>query len=83
MERPGAEVLVYHPNAVASGDNAQVDAATTAGLRVNLRGFDRELRVEWFRALDGVAQPGAPVRGGGVVELKAPWSGQDVVVRLY
>lgn len=82
MERSENELIIYHPNAAASGDDAQVDATLTAALQVDLRSFPGTYRMEWFRALDGVPANGTPVSGGAIRELTAPWPGHDVVLRL-
>ena len=75
------EFLIYHPNAAADSYRAKVQNGT-ARLRLDLTRAPGRFDVEWFRALDGVAQAGQPVDGGAPVELAAPWPGQDVVVRL-
>jgi hypothetical protein len=59
-----------------------VDGERAARLRVDLREAKGTLRVEWFRAADGLAQDGGTIQGGGYRELIAPWTGCDVVLRL-
>ncbi len=82
MRRGHDEFLIYHPNATSDGKDTRADADKTARLYLNLTGTPGKFDVEWYRALDGTAQPGTAVDGGGEVELVAPWRGQDVVVRL-
>jgi hypothetical protein len=82
MRRGRDEFLVYHPNAAADGQNAEVAANRTARLRLDLTGSPGRFSVEWFRAHDGLSAPGNAVNGGVNVELTAPWVGVDVVVRL-
>lgn len=82
MERGTDEFLVYHPNAAAGGFSAQVDPTRTARVRIDLTDAPGVFRVEWYRALDGVARGAGTVGGGDPRELVAPWEGQDVVLRL-
>jgi hypothetical protein len=82
MERGHEEFLVYHPNTATDGHSAVVDGRNTARLRIDLRDAPGPFQIEWFRALDGLAQEAVAVEGGAVVELTAPWQGHDVVVRL-
>src|SRR5262249_48860313 len=82
MERDHDEFIIYHPNAAADGHAALVDKTKTARLRIDLQDAPGRFQVEWFRPLDGVIQKGAAIKCGAVVELTAPWQGQDVVVRL-
>ncbi len=81
MRRGTSEVLVYHPNAAADGQSADV-ATTTARLRVNLAAASGTFQAEWFRVHDGVAQSGGTVSGGAARDFNAPWAGHDVVLRL-
>lgn len=81
MRHGTRELLVYHPNAARAG-LAPVLKAGAATLRADLRGFPETLDAEWFRAHDGVVQPGGTVAGGGIVDLAAPWEGHDVVLHL-
>jgi hypothetical protein len=82
MRRGHSEFVMYHPNAGADGQDAQVAADVTARLRVNLREAQGSFAVEWYRAEDGRSQPGPNVAGGDWQDLTAPWAGADVVVRL-
>ena len=82
MERGTDEFLVYHPNAAADGFSAEVDPTRTARVRIDLTDAPGVFRVEWYRALDGVARDAGTVDGGAPRELMAPWEGQDVVLRL-
>jgi hypothetical protein len=82
MERGTDEFLVYHPNAAADGFSAEVDSTRTARLRIDLTDAPGVFRVEWYRALDGVAQDAGELDGGAPRELVAAWKGQDVVLRL-
>jgi hypothetical protein len=82
MRRGNDEFLIYHPHAARDEQEAQVNTATTARIRVDLRTFAGQFAVEWFRAEDGAAQAGGEVAGGAWQELSAPWGGADVVLRL-
>lgn len=82
MRRRLDEFLVYHPNAAEDGQGARVDPAATAKLRLDLRTANGDFQVEWYRAEDGQAQPQGHIQGGDFVELRAPWAGKDVVLRL-
>jgi hypothetical protein len=80
--RGSEEILVYHPNALASGAEAQLDPATAAGVRLDLTAFANRYEVSWFRPFDGAKRSGGEVEGGAPAELVAPWTGCDVVLRL-
>jgi hypothetical protein len=82
MERGTVEFLVYHPNPAAVGHSARLDVTKTARLRIDLRDSPGRFRAEWYRAFDGVSLAGGTVDGSAVRELAAPWTGQDVVLRL-
>ncbi len=82
MQRGQEEFLVYHPNAAAEGKAAQLDVSRAARVRIDLTQAQGPFRVEWFRAHDGATQAGPEVPGGAWQDLTAPWTGQDVVLRL-
>jgi hypothetical protein len=82
MERSKKEFLVYHPNALADGKAARVDASRAARMRIDLRDSPGIFQVEWFRAYDGGTARRDTVEGGAEREFVAPWKGQDVVLRL-
>jgi hypothetical protein len=87
VRRGRDEFLIYHPHAAADDQAAQVDAATPARLRLDLREAPGTFAVEWYRAEDGATHDGATPDGGQLVggqwrELTAPWQGADVVLRL-
>jgi hypothetical protein len=82
LRRGTSEYLVYHPNAAADGQSANVDAAKNARVRVNLSAASGSFQVEWFRVHDGVAQGGGTVSGGAARDFTAPWTGHDAVLRL-
>jgi hypothetical protein len=82
MRRGESEFLVYHPNASADDQDASVDATRAARLRVDLSMAVGAFTVEWYRAEDGKPQDGVAVEGGRFVDLTAPWTGTDVVLRL-
>ena len=83
MQRGKSEFLVYHPNALADGKAARVDASKTARVRIDLRDAPGSFQVEWFRAYDGVSAPSEKIAGGAAREFVAPWKGKDVLLRLY
>lgn len=82
MRRGQQEFLVYHPHAAADGKEAAVSRTGAARLRIDLRAAAEPFAVEWYRARDGVSETGTPIEGDREVELTAPWSGEDVVLRL-
>jgi hypothetical protein len=82
MRRGWEEFLVYHPNAAADQRDAKVDPNRTARMRIDLREAAGSFTVEWYRARDGLVHRGGSVEGGRVIEMAAPWSGHDVVLRL-
>ena len=82
MHRGRKEFLIYHPHAAEDAQHARPIDATAAALVIDLRNAAGSYAVEWYRASDGAAQTGAPVRGGDWRELVAPWTGHDCVVRL-
>ncbi|MBE2215399.1 MAG: DUF5060 domain-containing protein [Opitutaceae bacterium] len=82
MRRGSEEFLVYHPNAAVDGRDTQIDSAKAAGLVIDLASASGQFSVEWYRVLDGTAEPGPVVDGGGAVALRSPWIGRDVVLRL-
>lgn len=59
---PGSEYLVFQPE-------------SRGAFTVNLAGTRGRLSAEWFDARRGVAVPAAPVGGGAVVRLAAPFDG--------
>lgn len=83
MRRGQEEFLIYHPNAAANGREANVHAQRTARVRLDLRQAAGPFTVEWYRAHDGIAQPGEQITGGKETELAAPWPGHDIVLRLH
>lgn len=83
MRRGHEEFLIYHPNAAADGREAQVDTARTPILSVDLNAAGGRFAIEWYRTEDGQSQLGNDVIGGDWRELAAPWTGADVVVRLW
>ena len=83
MQRGKSEFLVYHPNALADGKAARVDATKTARMRLDLKDAPGSFQVEWFRAFDGVTAKADTIQGAAEREFVAPWKGQDVVLRLY
>jgi hypothetical protein len=82
MRRDWDEFLLYHPNAVADGRDANVDANRSARVRLDLQEAAGTFRVEWYRAADGETGDGGSIAGGGLTDLFAPWVGHDVVLRL-
>lgn len=80
--RDSKEIVVYHPNAVASSYDAALDSARAARIRVDLTSFRGSYKVTWYRPVDGVAKAGGSVKGGAPRDLVAPWVGVDVVLRL-
>lgn len=82
MQRGSEEFLIYHPNAAADGREARVHPDRAAALVLDLRAAPGAFTVEWLRALDGARVAGPDIAGGQSVELRAPWSGADVVLRL-
>jgi len=82
MRRGQDEFLIYHPNAAADGKETRVEASRKAGLRVDLRGASGRFAVEWYRTADGTVHDGGTVEGGEQVDLRSPWMGEDVIVRL-
>jgi len=79
--RQHEEVVVYHPNATDHGQAATAQPVA-AGVRIDLTAFAGTYDVEWYRARDGASARGTVVVGGAPVDLVAPWTGCDVVVRL-
>jgi len=82
MRRGADEFLIYHPNAESNEQLAQPNPRMAAGIRLDLRKIEGNFAVEWCRAVDGLSQSGGELSGGDWRELVAPWSGEDVVVRL-
>lgn len=82
MRRGSDEFLVYHPNAIGDGRETRADPKRTALIRVDLRDTPGSFQIDWYRPLDGTAQPGGDAEGGRVVEFTSPWVGHDVVLRL-
>jgi len=82
MRRGRQEFLIYHPNAAADEQPAQVNMARAVQFRLDLRVAEGNFSVEWYRAEDGQSKSGAQVTAGDWCELTAPWSGADVIVRL-
>ena len=76
------DILIYDPHPSGSERHMTPDSRTAPSLRVDLRNADGPYRVEWFRPADGEVLPGDVVRGGAVIELKSPWVGHDVILRL-
>ncbi len=76
------EFIIYHPNAREAERFAEVDHATLARLRLDLRNAAGTFLVEWYRPFDGSARAGSCVQGGDFREFAAPWRGYDVVLRL-
>ncbi|MBI5771366.1 MAG: DUF5060 domain-containing protein [Verrucomicrobia bacterium] len=82
MRRGADEFLIYHPNSVSAGKSVRADATCTARLWLDLSAAAGRFAVEWFRPHDGASARGAAIQGGGRIELTAPWTGHDAVVRL-
>lgn len=82
MRRGDAEFLIYHPNALESGQNARPDPKKTACITLDLNSVVGNFAVEWYRAEDGTDVDGGIVKGGQSLDFTAPWLGQDVVLRL-
>jgi hypothetical protein len=82
MRRLDAEFLIYHPNAIDDGQHSQPDPRQAAKISLDLAKVAGEFDVEWFRAEDGATLDGGVVKGGTRLDFSAPWSGQDVVLRL-
>jgi hypothetical protein len=82
LRRGRDEILVYHPHAIRDEQQAQLNTATTARLRLDLRSLVGHFTVEWYRCEDGQSKSGGELVGGDWRELSAPWSGADVVLRL-
>jgi hypothetical protein len=82
MRKQFEEFLIYHPNAIGEGREVREDPSRTARLQLNLSGARGAFAIEWCRVKDGATQRKGQVHGGAVVDLQAPWSGVDVVVRL-
>jgi hypothetical protein len=82
MRRSHEEFLIYHPNSAADDRNTRADASKTPGVILDLSTAPGRFTVEWFRALDGTAQPGGVIDGGKPQTLRSPWRGEDCVVRL-
>ncbi len=76
------DFLIYHPNAAADGREARVDATKQPGLSIDLTRVAGTFTVEWYRVTDGTPEAGPPMNGGQRVELRAPWRGEDCIVRL-
>ena len=77
------EFLIYLPNATSDDREMKSNPARAPQVSVDLGGAEGTFRVEWFRALDGVAQDGGTVNGGGMRVLRSPWRGEDCVVRIW
>ncbi|MHB8901406.1 MAG: DUF5060 domain-containing protein [Thermoguttaceae bacterium] len=82
MRRGNDEFLIYHPHVAADEQAADVAGSTKARLWLDLETVPGTFAVEWYRAEDGRSQAGGDVSGGERLELTAPWTGADVVVRL-
>lgn len=80
--REGEEFLIYHPNTAAEGRAAETDAARTAGLRLDLHAAPGVFAAEWYDPGTGEFRRTGDVTGGRVVEMRAPWTGRDAVLRL-
>jgi hypothetical protein len=82
LRRGQDEFLIYHPNATADGQQAQV-AANAPRLVVDLSAATGTYAGEWFRAESGESRMADEhIHGGQRVTLTAPWPAADVVVRL-
>ncbi len=82
MRRDRDEFLVYHPNSAEDEQHAKPDETRKARFKLDLTGAKGTFTVEWFRAEDGAVHDDAHLTGGAVVELVAPWTGYDVILRL-
>jgi hypothetical protein len=82
MRRQHEEFLIHHPNAIGEGRDVRPDASATARFQLDLSSARGAFAIEWCRAKDGVTIRKGTVQGGGIVELLAPWSGSDVILRL-
>ncbi len=76
------EFLVYHPSAKGTGQHATRNRDYTAAVSIDLRKASGDLTVQWLRCHDGTIREAPAISGRGVRELTAPWSGEDVVLRL-
>jgi len=76
------EFLIYHPNARGQKRSMQSNPTHTPQLRLDLRQAAGEFQVEWCRAIDGETLMAPVAQAGSEVELKSPWPGQDLVLRL-
>ncbi len=82
MRRGQQEFLIYHPNAVSDDRTTRADEAKTAGVIVDLSACRGTFAVEWYRAADGMVEPGGVIEGGTPQTLRPPFRGQDWVVWL-
>jgi hypothetical protein len=82
MSRGHEEFLIYHPNAAADGKEARVDRAMAPGVVVNLLAAQGQFKAEWYRTSDGISETDEDVTGGKEIQLTAPWTGHDVLLRL-
>lgn len=82
MRRGQEDFLVYHPNAADDAQEARPDPQATARLRLDLRAAKASFTVEWYRVEDGAVCDGGTVEGGKPVDVRSPWTGHDVVLRL-
>lgn len=82
MHRKFQEFIVYHPHAGSEERDAHEKMGTTAKLAIDLTAAKGEFNVEWYRAIDGLAQQAPSVMGGQSLEFVAPWPDADVVLRL-
>ena len=82
MRRGQQEILIYHPNAAADGQEANMDNAKTPSVVADLSAASGKFSVEWYRAEDGKSHAGDDIAGGKLIKLASPWQGHDVVLRL-
>ena len=77
-----SEYIIYHPNGTGTAENIDVNTDRAASFKLDLTNAKGDLKVEWFRCLDGVTADGGTMRDGAVRIFTAPWPGQDVVCRI-